>query len=50
MGGQIDFIAEAKTAFLFFGGGGGGGGAGGLLLYPNTSQIKALRINHLGNL
>ena len=58
MGGQFDFIAEAKTAFLFgpgfwpvlvfFFGGGGVGGAGGLLLYPNTVKLKLSESTTLG--
>ena len=39
MGGQIDFIAEAKTAFPFLGGGGVGVGERGAYYYTQI-QVK----------
>lgn len=37
-----------QCCFFFFGG--GLGERGGVIIIPKYSQIKALRINHLGNL
>lgn len=44
------FLGLGFDQCWFFFGGGGGWGSGGVIIIPKYSQIKALRINHLGNL